>query len=407
MTLIFCKCSKTGIYHPKLVMVGEFIDGDCLQHLNFPENPTSSHFDNLKKEELKHLLNMMSMEHNAKMTKQTLQKLVNENWRLMRVRIERERTRGAVRVQEQEQETQPSASSSMEQPDLTLLNSMELNMKSSSQPYVLNLGIPTLSGLVNVFFHFGNSTTGNEVIDTVTLISNGYINVENATLRLMDNKFPLYQTLVSSGCSDGSSALLIPKVRGGARFSVKGKFTKREDAVRALKKKVVEDNKADPDYDIAPAELPTSFATTLNEFEQKLQELMSFKATLSQPLIPLCLKHVSTDSLHTLQSIFAKGQKGKKLSAEEKATRAIQCIFPSLLTMDKMTEKLYFNKSATLTRLLEVFIDEYNLFNSQSGNISIDVDKFQSALEKELERRADGVRHNVNEEALSGNCHIQ
>ena len=176
---------------------------------------------------------------------------------------------------------------------------------------------------------------------------------------------------------------------------------------RALKKKVVEDNKADPDYDIAPAELPASFATTLNEFEQKLQELMSFKATLSQPLIPLCLKHVSTDSLHTLQSIFAKGQKGKKLSAEEKATRAIQCIFPSLLTMDKMTEKLSFNRSATLTRLLEVFIDEYNLFNSQSGNISSDVDKFQSALEKELERRTDGVRHIVSEEALSANCRVQ
>ena len=242
---------------------------------------------------------------------------------------------------------------------------------------------------------------------------------------LMSNKFKLspsaFRFLKSNGgdchyhltCTQNeviSNTTLSASLRigGGVPFrSVKNKFVKKEDAL-VMKKKQISDNFKIPDDEVVrDADLPDVFKPVVQDFNAQLSEFMTIKARVGSDFIRLCLGHLRKEDLTLLQSIFATASGSKKLTNEEKATRALHILFPILKRIHTCMGKLQMMENDTVASLLHVFLDEYNSFNQSSGALTIDGIAFLKQVEKEIEKRDQNTPADLNPDVLASNCQIQ
>ena len=242
---------------------------------------------------------------------------------------------------------------------------------------------------------------------------------------LMSNKFKLspnafrflksdggvcysHLTFTENGVKSNATLSASLRIGGGAPFrSVKSKFVKKEDAL-VMKKKQISDNFKVPDDEVVrDADLPEIFKPVVQDFNAQLAEFMTVKARVGSDFIRLCLGHLRKEDLTMLLSIFSPAQGSKKLTNEEKATRALHILFPILKRIHTCMGKLQMMENDTVASLLHIFLDEYNSFNQSSGALTIDGTAFLKQVEKEIEKRDQNTPADLNPDVLASNCQIQ
>ena len=208
---------------------------------------------------------------------------------------------------------------------------------------------------------------------------------------------------------DGLTVKLLLRLKGGGVAGVKKpQFAKKEDAMKGLKKKLRSMRQPDDELDHSFDEMPSSFKECVDGFNNQLTAFLALKATAGSSFISLCLKHVDLENLKVLEKIYAKGTKGTKhLTSEEKAMRTVEMIYPALDVMTKVSEKMDYVKMSHMSRLLEVYAEEYGVFNEQSHTISLNSDAFAQKLKAEIERRHEGSGSGMSTEAIQTTCVCQ
>eukprot|EP00435_Cladocopium_sp_Y103_P048118 s685_g14.t1 len=251
-------------------------------------------------------------------------------------------------------------------------------------------------------------TVVDEIADLTDIPKDGFRLIHPNTKMPYDLDFALLD------CSnfdpvDGLTVRVELRLKGGGVAGVKKtQFAKKEDAMKGLKKKLCSMRQPDDELNHSFDEMPVSFKECVDGFDNQLTTFLALKATAGSSFISLCLKHVDLENLKGLEKIYAKGTKGTKhLTSEEKAMRTVEMIYPALNVMTKVSEKMDYVKMTHMSRLLEVYAEEYGVFNEQSHTISLNSDAFALKLKAEIDRRQEGAGSGMNTEAIQTTCVCQ
>ncbi|CAJ1398333.1 unnamed protein product [Effrenium voratum] len=200
--------------------------------------------------------------------------------------------------------------------------------------------------------------------------------------------------------------LTITGIIGGGRPSVQKAFLKKPDAIRALKKKARDLFQMDDEMDTPDQELPEPFRVFLQQMETSMNEFLMMKTRAGSSFLAIALKHINTEELVTLKSILSPSSttRGKNLTGEEKLSKSIDLLFPSMQTMKKCSSKLEYHQNKTLVCLMDTFIDTYHNYVEGSGSINIDISGMAKVVETELSNRTVSQVPNV---VAGSNCSLQ
>lgn len=115
---------------------------------------------------------------------------------------------------------------------------------------------------------------------------------------------------------------------------------------------------------------------------------------------------MSLDTLTTIKKLFEsnRAKKGEKhLTTPEKVEKTFRLIYPQVALMDKCTNKLFQFQNDRMMDLMSLFLDEFSSYNKQLGSATVDVQKFATVIQKEIDRRDD---HPVGDEAVGNTCRM-
>eukprot|EP00438_Fugacium_kawagutii_P022067 Skav223203 [mRNA] locus=scaffold1624:79193:80170:+ [translate_table: standard] len=246
-----------------------------------------------------------------------------------------------------------------------------------------------------------------EIGDLTEIPKDGFRLIHPSTKKPYDLDFAI-QDCDAFDPDDGLTVRIELRLKGGGALGVKKpQFAKKEDAMKGLKKRLRAMREPDEELDHSMEGMPEAFGACVQGFNNQLTEFLALKATSGSSFIGLCLKHISMENLKALEKIYAKGKGGKHLTAEERAIRTVEMIYPALEVMTKMSEKLDFVKATHMAKLVELYAEEYGAFNEQTGTVSLNCDAFSQKLKLEIDRREDSTRPRVNTEAVETSCTLQ
>ncbi|CAJ1406438.1 unnamed protein product [Effrenium voratum] len=244
---------------------------------------------------------------------------------------------------------------------------------------------------------------------TFTTMLSGQVKISPNCLRLMNVKGEtLYCSLSyeDNMVRDFDTISVSMELKGGARTTKKPMFVKKEDALKHLKDKLEATHKVNASTEI-DQEMSETFHALVNELKLKQHEFETLRTRIGQNFITICLRHLDTESLSVLKTLFTNVPGTKNLTNDERAARAVQVLFPTVKLVQKYVSVLQSIESETTTALLHMFVDEFHNFNAQAGILNIDGQSFLEKVKQELSSRNDRQPADLNVDAVSSNCILQ
>eukprot|EP00434_Breviolum_minutum_P037712 symbB.v1.2.033445.t2/scaffold4157.1/size43777/4 len=276
-----------------------------------------------------------------------------------------------------------SSSKDVKKAGLSMRDGTALNEKGAN-PFCLQLVVPRFEGYITVMYHYGKSTTGFDLLESLVEKTNVALQSENINLQYGQSDIAFYETLHSIIMPDNNKLFLKPKVNGGG-FGIR-KFHNKAEAMKMLKteakKKVSE-----PEVIPSNVQFPPEFQTFCNNMRDKMTEI---KVLFSQnpAVMKLTLRSLSDEKLSEVKGLMSKTLKGGRSdTSEARILNVAEKIIPNIAMIEHASKEAN-NIYLEYQRLfLDLYVEQYGEFSN--GIMKFGNPSFQKDVEAEISRRED------------------
>ena len=184
----------------------------------------------------------------------------------------------------------------------------------------------------------------------------------------------------------------------------KSNLKTKGEALQRLKQNVEKVFRPSEDDDVPNDRLPPSFLLFISEMNDKFSEFLGLKSRCGDAFITMGLRQMSDTDLKYLDTLFApKRGFGKNLTVEEKMLKALEAIYPPLLSVVLAQKKLDHTRQDIIHSLMLEIAMSFHQYQEQAGSIALDGSLFHKTVEKEISRRQLSSQPDVNESSFQ-NC---
>ena len=196
------------------------------------------------------------------------------------------------------------------------------------------------------------------------------------------NLYDPYRMLSEFITKDNKTFRIAVKHRGG--MPVMQWHLKQAEALKQLKHKVIK-NITKKDETTMPVLLdePPHFKQIMEEISNAISQVKMVKAE-GVPIVKIGLEKATDAELAEIKELAEK--KGKKnTGAEERIAPIMFILFKKMKEFDRQIEKMHDMLNYALAEMLSMFCDEFN--QRYGKGAVIDMERFSSVLDKEIEKR--------------------